>query len=207
MCGIAGLLDLDARSTPTELHEQAARMADVIRHRGPDDHGTWADPSAGVAFGHQRLAIIDLSDAGHQPMTSSDRRWTLTFNGELYNFPELRRDLEAGGVRFRWHFLRGRLAPFDGETTPRNFSPCGVTIDRSAVVLARHPERVYDWIGVELAEVLLVPLNVGMGEPVGTLWVATETEDHFTRDDADVLSDLAECVGATVAEWRRLQPA
>ena len=103
MCGIAGLLDLDARSTPTELHEQAARMADVIRHRGPDDHGTWADPSAGVAFGHQRLAIIDLSDAGHQPMTSSDRRWTVTFNGELYNFPELRRDLEAGGVRFRGH--------------------------------------------------------------------------------------------------------
>jgi hypothetical protein len=115
--------------------------------------------------------------------------------------------LEAGGVRFRWHFLRGRLAPFDGETTPRNFSPCGVTIDRSAVVLARHPERVYDWIDVELAEVLLVPLNVGMGEPVGTLWVATETEDHFTRDDADVLPDLGVCVGATVAEWRRLQPA
>jgi GAF domain-containing protein len=110
----------------------------------------------------------------------------------------------APGV-FRWRFLRGRLAPFDGETTPRNFSPCGVTLDRDAVVLARHPERAYPWIGFELPEALLVPLRLG-GAPFGTLWVTADTEDYFTRDDARMLADIADSVGAAVAEWRRQPP-
>ena len=101
--------------------------------------------------------------------------------------------------------------PDRGEKIPTTFDLkaklAGVTLDRNAVVLSRHPERTYSWIGLELAEVLLVPLHVGDRQPFGTLWVTTETEDHFTRDDADVLSPLAECVGAAVTEWRRLQAA
>ena len=103
MCGIAGLLDLDARTSLDALHALAADMAEVVAHRGPDDRGTWADAAAGVAFGHRRLAIIDLSASGHQPMTSADGRWTITYNGELYNFASLRRQLETEGAAFRGH--------------------------------------------------------------------------------------------------------
>jgi asparagine synthase (glutamine-hydrolysing) len=78
-------------------------MASAIRHRGPDDAGTWFDAGAGLAFGHRRLSILDLSPEGHQPMVSHHGRWVLAFNGEIYNFAELRRSLEASGVRFRGH--------------------------------------------------------------------------------------------------------
>ena len=76
-----------------------ARMCDLIAHRGPDAEGVWADGH--VALGHRRLAIIDLSPAGRQPMTSMDGRLTITFNGEIYNFLELRRELEGRGHAFR----------------------------------------------------------------------------------------------------------
>ena len=103
MCGIAGLLDLDARTSTEVLHARAAAMAEVLAHRGPDDEGTWADAAAGIALGHRRLAVIDLTPMGHQPMSSADGRWTLTYNGELYNFASVREDLEREGVRFRGH--------------------------------------------------------------------------------------------------------
>ena len=69
----------------------------VLRHRGPDDHGVWADAAAGVALGHTRLAIIDLSAAGAQPMVSACGRFVLSYNGEVFNAPELRAALEAKG--------------------------------------------------------------------------------------------------------------
>ena len=103
MCGISGVLDPDAASTEEELHRLAGAMASVVAHRGPDDDGVWVDAAAGIGFGHRRLAIIDLSSCGHQPMTSRDGRWTITYNGELYNFGQLRRELEAAGVAFRGH--------------------------------------------------------------------------------------------------------
>ncbi len=78
-------------------------MASAIRHRGPDDGDTWVDAEAGIAFGHRRLSIIDLSAAGHQPMASSCGRFVLSYNGEVYNAPELRAELEAKGRRFRGH--------------------------------------------------------------------------------------------------------
>lgn len=100
MCGITGFW------TPEGLNADAARtilvaMTDTIRHRGPDDADTWIDPAAGIALGFRRLAIIDLTPTGRQPMTSASGRHVIVFNGEIYNFHELRRELADLGVRFR----------------------------------------------------------------------------------------------------------
>ncbi len=93
MCGIAGYYD---PLHPASAQDATARaMAHAIAHRGPDGAGAWSDPATGIAFGHRRLAIIDLTPAGAQPMASADGRWMLCFNGEIYNFEELRADLEA----------------------------------------------------------------------------------------------------------------
>ncbi len=77
----------------------ATRMADTIAHRGPDDSGAWADAQAGIALGHRRLSIVDLSPAGHQPMVSSSGRYVVAFNGEIYNHLELRAELEGMDCR------------------------------------------------------------------------------------------------------------
>ena len=77
------------------------RLLLAISHRGPDDVGTYIDEEAGVALGHKRLSIIDLSPGGHQPMVNPDNGDVLVFNGEIYNFRELRTELEGHGVRFR----------------------------------------------------------------------------------------------------------
>ncbi|HET7585739.1 MAG TPA: asparagine synthase (glutamine-hydrolyzing) [Gemmatimonadaceae bacterium] len=104
MCGIVGIMT--AQGGPQEeLCHSLERMRDTIAHRGPDDAGTWTTTSAhgAVALGFRRLAIIDLSELGHQPMTSPSGRFTMVFNGEVYNFASLRRELEALGIRFRGH--------------------------------------------------------------------------------------------------------
>jgi asparagine synthase (glutamine-hydrolysing) len=96
MCGIAGLINLDgAPVSPAVLQ----RMTDAVAHRGPDGEGQWIEGNVGL--GHRRLAIIDLSPAGQQPMASADHRYLLTYNGEVYNFRELRTELEALGYWFR----------------------------------------------------------------------------------------------------------
>jgi asparagine synthase (glutamine-hydrolysing) len=103
MCGIAGFVE-PARSRDLEESELIVRrMASKIARRGPDDEGTWADPEAGVALGHRRLAILDLSEEGHQPMYSHDGRYVVVFNGEIYNFQALRQELEQRGHTFRGH--------------------------------------------------------------------------------------------------------
>lgn len=94
MCGIAGFIDFRTQTPEALLAETAARMAHAIRHRGPDDLGVWVDERNGLALGHCRLAIIDLSPTGKQPMISPGGRYVITFNGEIYNFLELRRELE-----------------------------------------------------------------------------------------------------------------
>jgi len=101
MCGIAGFLDVSASSPSEDLVDTVGKMADALAHRGPDDDGTWVDPEVGLAFGHRRLSIVDLSAAGKQPMISRDGRWVLNYNGELYNHGELRTGLLHEGVRFR----------------------------------------------------------------------------------------------------------
>ena len=96
MCGIAGLIHLNGDAvSPVVLQ----KMTDAIVHRGPDGEGHWIEGNVGI--GHRRLAIIDLSPAGHQPMISADHRFVLSYNGEIYNYQELRAELEAEGFWFR----------------------------------------------------------------------------------------------------------
>jgi asparagine synthase (glutamine-hydrolysing) len=99
MCGIAGFWSADRPAGDPE--GILRRMAGSLRHRGPDDEGVWWDGAAGVGLAHRRLAIIDLSPGGHQPMLSSSSRYVIAYNGEIYNYLDLRNELQAAGVRFR----------------------------------------------------------------------------------------------------------
>ncbi|MEB3193734.1 MAG: asparagine synthase (glutamine-hydrolyzing) [Cyanobacteriota bacterium] len=105
MCGLAGLWHPSPTPAP-ELQARARAMADALTHRGPDDAGVFVEPTAGLALAHRRLAILDLSPAGHQPMASASGRYWIAFNGEIYNHLHLRRQLEAASFLTRpW---RGR---------------------------------------------------------------------------------------------------
>jgi asparagine synthase (glutamine-hydrolysing) len=97
MCGIAGLI-----GKRVGLDETVRRMSNVLAHRGPDDEGHWCDPERGVAIGHRRLSIVDLSPQGHQPMYSASGRYVLAFNGEIYNHGLMRQDLEGSGRAAAW---------------------------------------------------------------------------------------------------------
>lgn len=100
MCGIVGVFPRRGRSVDkTSLEKMTCRLA----HRGPDGAGTWVDPTGCVGLGHRRLSVLDLSEAGAQPMRSTSSRYVITYNGEIYNFPALRRELEASGNTFRGH--------------------------------------------------------------------------------------------------------
>lgn len=102
MCGLTGFVARPGRSA-AELDALVTRMADSIAHRGPDDWGIWTDAGAGVALGFRRLAIVDLSQQGHQPMRSASGRFWMIFNGEVYNHAEIRKELLAAGCTFRGH--------------------------------------------------------------------------------------------------------
>ena len=123
MCGIAGYWAGRDRPGRADI---AAAMALAIAHRGPDDSGVWVDDTAGLALGHRRLAIVDLSSAGHQPMVSPCGRFVLAYNGELYNHIDLRRDLDAARA---WPAWRGQS---DTETLLAALAHWGV-----AAALAR----------------------------------------------------------------------
>jgi asparagine synthase (glutamine-hydrolysing) len=98
MCGIAGLWG--PSGTEGELGSRARAMTDALRHRGPDDAGTWVHAEVGLALGHRRLSIVDLSERGHQPMVSTSGRYVITYNGEIFNFLRLRAELEGLGDQF-----------------------------------------------------------------------------------------------------------
>lgn len=102
MCGIAGILDLRG-NRESALALSATTMIRTLAHRGPDGEDVWIDSSAGIALGHRRLAIVDLSPAGNQPMVSANERFVISYNGEVYNAPELAAELRAKGVTFRGH--------------------------------------------------------------------------------------------------------
>ncbi len=116
-------------------------------------------------------------------------------------------DAESAGVSvldgdvFRWIGLVGKLADFEGVTAPRNFSPCGVCLDRKGVVLMKRPERVYDWIasrGLVIPEMLLVPLLANGQRPIGTLWMVAREGSRFDSGHARVLNELAAFTGVAV---------
>ena len=103
MCGIAGIWDFSRRASSDNLRQNAQQMAAALVHRGPDDEGIFLDSEVCLALAHRRLSIIDLSDHGRQPMTSSCGRFTIIYNGEIYNTGELADDLARRGRCFRGH--------------------------------------------------------------------------------------------------------
>ncbi len=137
MCGITGFWEVPNRPEG-ELNEMARSMANTIIHRGPDDLGAWSDPQAGIALGHRRLSVIDLSSAGHQPMTSSTGRFVIAFNGEIYNHLELRTELDnsansnpVSGVASTALKWRGHS---DTETLLAGFERWGVAVTLTKTV-------------------------------------------------------------------------
>lgn len=101
MCGLVGFLRKPGLWTEGQYSDVLDAMATALSHRGPDDQGIWFDAVQGIGLGHRRLAIVDLSPGGHQPMVSASGRLVIVFNGEIYNHTELRLELEAAGHRFR----------------------------------------------------------------------------------------------------------
>ena len=95
MCGITGIINLNGK--PVTLNE-LKNMTNAISHRGPDNEGSWIEKNVGI--GHTRLSIIDLSSTGHQPMISTNKRFILSYNGEIYNYKQLRSLLTAKGFQF-----------------------------------------------------------------------------------------------------------
>ncbi|MEJ6483217.1 hypothetical protein N0Y54_18165 [Nostoc punctiforme UO1] len=103
MCGTTGFWDISRQISNDYLPIIVQRMSKSLIHRGPDDGGAWVDEEVGIALGHRRLSIVDLSPEGHQPMISADGRYLIVFNSEVYNFLELRKQLQSLGYSFRGH--------------------------------------------------------------------------------------------------------
>lgn len=169
MCGITGFLSEAVR--PAELLESLARvMSFSLEHRGPDDDGVWVDASSGIAFGHRRLAIVDLSSAGHQPMISACGRYVIAFNGEIYNHLELRKELEiecfASSQKIVWRghsdtetLLAGIEAWGLENTLKRCVGMFAIALwDRQTLTLSLARDRLgekplyYGWVGSEGTE-------------------------------------------------------
>ena len=142
MCGIAGIFG--QRSSNDLLDVQVKKMTQTLSHRGPDDSGFWVNKDYTLALGHRRLSVLDLSKAGHQPMESSCGRFVMTFNGEIYNHLNIRRELELKHGRLLW---RGSS---DTETVIEGFSKWGIdeTLERMVGMFAlavwdKSKERLY----------------------------------------------------------------
>jgi asparagine synthase (glutamine-hydrolysing) len=182
MCGFAGLLTPEPPAEPLAL--TARRMAAALAHRGPDDDGAWADGEAGVALGFRRLAIVDLSPEGHQPMASASGRFVVAFNGEVYNHVELRRELEAGGARFRGHSdTEVMLAAFEAwgvEGAVRRF------VGMFALALwdarLRRLHLVRDRLGIKPLYVHARPGMVAFGSELKALLAGPRFDREVDRD-------------------------
>jgi asparagine synthase (glutamine-hydrolysing) len=125
MCGIAGFLTAKAANS-NKLGEISAGMNACLQHRGPDDDGVWIDADAGISLIHRRLSILDLSPAGHQPMTSADGRLIIIYNGEVYNYQAIRAKLEKKGCPFRGHS--------DTEVIVESIADCGIEATVSQLI-------------------------------------------------------------------------
>ena len=145
MCGLTGFWSPGGVNVP-EAEALARRMAAALRHRGPDGEGVWLDAGAGIVLAHRRLAVIDLSPAGGQPMMSGSGRYVIAFNGEIYNHQELRDELETAGQAPAW---RGRsdteslLAAVDAWGLPAALQRC---VGMFAFALWDRKERLL-WLG------------------------------------------------------------
>ena len=123
MCGLTGAFDPNQEFGVDSLRQMVGQMTAAIVHRGPDDVGLWVDSQAKVAFGHRRLSIIDLTDAGQQPMVSADGRWVIAYNGEMYNTAAIRELL--GELKYRGHS--------DTEVLVEAFARWGVEVTISRI--------------------------------------------------------------------------
>ena len=101
MCGLAGYFNVQGLDSNAE--EICLAMTSKLIHRGPDDAGIWLNPEHGIALGHRRLSIQDLSSSGHQPMESSSGRYIIVYNGEIYNFRKIQKELVNRGYEFHGH--------------------------------------------------------------------------------------------------------
>lgn len=146
MCGIAGLFALPDVVSPAQAASAVRAMNQTLVHRGPDADGIWLDPAGRCVLGHRRLSIIDTSDAGLQPMASRNKRWLITFNGEIYNFQELRSELAAHGIsvsgRTDTEVLVECIALWGLETLPKldgMFALGAFNTESGELLLARDP--------------------------------------------------------------------
>jgi asparagine synthase (glutamine-hydrolysing) len=182
MCGITGIW----RKRGVDAAATASRMTDRIAHRGPDDAGLWSDAVAGIALGFRRLSIIDVSPAGHQPMQSVSGRFTMIFNGEVYNFLAIREELERGGLAPSW---RGHS---DTEVILAAFEAWGLDaavkrfVGMFAFALWDSRERllhlVRDRVGVKPLYYASAQGSVLFGSELKAMTVAEECPTTISRD-------------------------
>jgi PAS domain S-box-containing protein len=175
-------------------------LTGAFRKRPTTRHGDGGNRRQKLGGVQEKLALQDIAARmADEPEEVLPRfvDLALEMTGGVSAGLSLYEEEPAPGV-CRWQYLRGRLAPFNGATTPRDFSPCGITLDRNAPVLSAHPERVYSWIAdanIIVPEVLLVPLFIGGTAPLGTLWIVSEREGHFDSGHARAMTELAAFVG------------
>ena len=197
----------------------AATMSLAVEKRSPADLYITSEldrrPASGADYLQEKRALQDLAAAMVDRPEDVLPRFVdlaMRMTGGVSAGLSLYEEQPAPGV-FRWRYLRGTLEPFEDALTPRDFSPCGVTLDLNSPVLSRHPERYYNWIsdaGIVVPEVLLVPLYLGGVEPLGTLWIVAAAEGHFDRGHARVAAELASFVGIALKmaqTEKRLQAA
>ncbi len=162
MCGITGFFSAASLRSAEDSQRVLEAMSCTLTHRGPDDGGAWLDAAAGIGLGHRRLSIIDLSADGHQPMISASQRYSLVFNGEIYNYRDLRIELERRGHAFRGHSdTEVLLAAFDAWGLEQTLIRCNGMFalalwDRTERVLHLARDRIgkkplfYGWFGQTL---------------------------------------------------------
>jgi asparagine synthase (glutamine-hydrolysing) len=208
MCGIAGFLDLTRSTSDEDLRRFGEAAAGALSHRGPDQQGVWTEAEGGVVLGFRRLAIVDLSQAGDQPMVSDDGRYVITYNGEIYNHRELRADLP--GVRFRGHS--------DTEVMLEQFAQHGIEatlprlIGMFAIVLWDRADRrlwlIRDRLGVKPMYWARQGSNVFWGSELKALRAQPRFRAEVDREAvADFLRFLAVPGPATIyRNVRNLEP-
>ncbi len=184
MCGIAGFLENRADRSEGSLAQLASAMGQAMLHRGPDSGDVWVEPSSGVALSHRRLAIVDLTSAGAQPMTSACGRYVIIYNGEVYNHNDIRPELATGGIKFRGHS--------DTEVILEGCARWGVkaTVQKLIGMFAfalwdRHEKRltiVRDRLGIKPVYWTQTPKSFLFGSELKTLRVHPDCPSEINRN-------------------------